>query len=391
MQDQTIKCPKCNTKIPLSETLTHQIKEDLEERLKREFKRERDEFVQKEKAKLWVVAQRKAKEKLAVELRDRERELADQKKRMKDLEDTEIKLRRAKRELEERERRAELELERRLDKVRDVTLKTIKKETAEEHRLKMQEKDKQMEQMKKTIDELKRKSEQGSQQVQGDAAEMNLRDILQTSFPTDTVSDVPTGVRGADLIQIVNTGQGKRAGTILWESKNTKAFSRDWVPKLRDDQAHAKSDICILATRAMPDGIETFGEMNGVLIVDLTFVIPLAKIIRKNIIRVSKMKQSLTGSGKKMEILYRYLLSPGFKSKIENIIQAFSSLKGELETERRAMHRIWSRREKQIDRVITSTSSLYGDLQGVTGDALPKIDTLELPDGESDDASEKLF
>lgn len=385
MQDQTIKCPDCGSLIPLSETLTYQIRNDIEQKLNEKLKQEKMLFIQKEKAKLLAIAQQKAQEKLQAEIKARDEEIDEQKKRLEELEKNELELRRQRRELEEQRRKLELEVERRIDEMRKQTVEKLQKNLEQQHRLKLSEKDKQMEQMRRQIEELKRKAEQGSQQVQGDALETDLKTLLQTHFPTDKIVDVPTGIGGADLIQTVHIQPGAEAGIILWEVKNTKTFNIDWIVKLKDDQSRVKADICILVTKILPDGIKSFGEVKGIFVVEFSYAVAFSRVLRDNLIAINKIKQSMKGSNQKMEFLYQYLLSPEFKNKIESIIGAFTSLKVELDREKRAMTALWARREKEIERVLTSTSSLYGDLQGATGDALPKIERLELTDGDDDE------
>lgn len=397
MNDQTIQCPKCGTPIPLSETLTKQLQSNIEKELAQKFAEEKEQFIKKEKVEMWQTAQLKAKEQLTGELKAREEEIAEQKKKLEELEKGELELRREKRLLEEDRRKLNLEVERRIDEVRKKTIDDIAKEKDEEHRMKDLEKEKQMEQMRRQIEELKRKSEQGSMQIQGDALENDLKAILTSQFPHDTITDVPTGVTGADLVQIINNQLGSKAGTLLWESKNTKIFSADWITKLKEDGVKAKADVCVLVTKAMPEGISTFGEMKGIYVVEWKYIVPLTAVLRGNILSLAAMRRTLEGSGQKMEYLYQYLISPEFKGKIESIINAFTTLKTELDREKRAMVSIWARREKEIDRVINSTSSLYGDLQGATGEALPKIEKLELGEGvvektnDDDDEAATLF
>jgi hypothetical protein len=317
--------------------------------------------------------------------------LAAQKEKEEELQEfqkRELELRRQKRELEDIARKTQIEADRRIDIAKKEMIEQLKKESDEEYRLKLLEKDKQMEQLTKTIQDLKRQSEQGSMQIQGDAAETDLKLLLQTNFPTDTVTDVPTGIKGADLVQTVKTQFGQTSGVLLWECKNTKGFNQEWLKKLKDDQVQAKADICVLVTKTLPENIKHFGNIDGVWVVESTYVLALTNALRIHMISLSKMKQSLVGSGQKMEFLYNYLLSSEFKNKIETIINAFSSLKNDLEAEKRAMNKIWSKREKELERVVTSTSSLYGDLQGATGETLPKIQSLELGDGSEETKSE---
>ncbi|OGK56712.1 hypothetical protein A3J15_02550 [Candidatus Roizmanbacteria bacterium RIFCSPLOWO2_02_FULL_38_10] len=378
MNDQTIKCPGCGLLIPLSETLTKQLHDDIESKLKLDLEKEKQLFFQKEKAKMWEIAQQKAKEKIAVEIQEKDEVLEEQKKRLSDLEKQEIDLRRAKREVEEKHKQMALAVERKIDEIQKQTSDKIRKELEDNSKLKLAEKEKQIDQMRKTIEDLKRKSDQGSMQIQGDALESDLKNLLSQNFPGDLIKDVPTGITGADLVQEINARNGVNTGIILWELKNTKAFSQIWVEKMRDDLAKAKADVAILVTRTLPEDIKIFGEVKGILVVEIAYVLPLVHVVRSNLIAMYKLRKSLDGGNKKMDYLYQYLLSPEFKAKIENIINAFSNLKEELDREKRAMTAIWARREKEIERVISSTAGLYGDLQGATDSALPKIDRLEL-------------
>lgn len=381
MQEQTITCPNCGTSIPLSKALTQQIDQNI--------RKEYDEKLHQEKINLWPkalkIAQEKAREKLDLELRDQQNQLTEQKKAIEEFKQEELKLRKEKRELEEAQKKIELESARKLDEERKKIAESERKKADEENHLKLLEKDKQMEMMKKTIADLKRTSEQGSMQIQGDVQEGYLKQILKAEFPIDIIDDVAVGKKGADLIQTVNSQTGKKAGIILWESKNTKDFKSDYIKKIKDDQIIAKADICILVTKTLPKEITNFSLLQGSFITNYQFVIPLSKILRSHLLKIASIKQSLVGKDKKMEFLYNYLLSSEFNNKMGHIINAFTTLKLDLEAEKRAMQRIWSKREKEIERVISNTSSFYGDLQGVIGSSLPKIPNLELPEGNNDD------
>lgn len=386
MNDQTITCPSCRYKFPLSETLAHQLRENIVREYDAKLTHDKKQWEEKEKAKLLIIAQQKAKEKTELELKDRDIHLQEQKKQIEEFEKRELNFRREKRLVEEERKKIELEIERRVDETRKQTIESFKKNQDETSRLKLLEKDKQLEMMHRTIEELKRKSEQGSMQIQGEVQEMDLKSLLTQEFPTDRIADVQVGVRGADLIQTVYAPRtGQKTGIILWESKNTKGFSLDWTKKLKDDQTRIKADVCILVTKTLPDEIKNFGPLDGVWVTNYECVIPLTRALRSQLISVNNVKQSLVGSGKKMEFLYSYLLSSEFKNKIENIVSAFVTLKNDLETEKRAMQRIWNKREKEIERVIVNTSGFYGDLQGVIGDSFPTISNLELPDKERKD------
>jgi len=435
MNDQMIICPECNAEIPLNIALTEKMEHQMEEKMKlklkaareesekkeklmmaeiekkekeiqfelakkeMEFKAKEEDFkrkeadqqkkieegIEKEREKIALEASKKAAKQVELQMKDLEIANKEKEDELKSMKEAELELRKQKREIEAREKNLALEMERKLDENRAKIAEEAKKEAIEEARLKIAEKDKQMEQLKKSLEDAKRKSEQGSMQIQGDVQENDLKILLESVFPVDNIADVPTGINGADLIQTVHTKFGQEAGIILWESKNTKAWSNNWIKKLKDDQAAAKADVCILISQVLPEGISDFGYVDGVWVCSYPSASSLASVLRTNILQVSKIKQSLVGKDQKMEMLYNYLSGNEFKNKMENIVSAFSGLKIELDKEKRAMQRIWSRREKEIDRVQMNTSGMYGDLQGIIGaSSLQTIDALELPEGENE-------
>lgn len=171
---------------------------------------------------------------------------------------------------------------------------------------------------------------------------------------------------------------GKKAGTIAWETKNTKTWSDLWVEKIKEDRLRVGADICIIASETLPNEITSFGLYRDIWVVKYDFVLPLATAIRSHLIEISKTRNSLKGKDEKMEIIYNYLISSEFKAKIENIIDAFNTMKNDLESEKRSFERIWNKREKQLTRVISNTAGLYGDMQGLIGSSLQSVGYLEL-------------
>lgn len=384
MNDQTITCPSCGQSIPLSETLTRQLHVQLQKEYESKLEKQRVDFEKNEKIALWNKAKIEAKKRIDIELKDSQNQLEEQKKEIEEFKVKELELRKAKRELEEEKKKVELEVTRRVDEERKKAVEIALKSQAEEYRFKMLEKDKQLEMTKRAMEEVKRKSEQGSMQIQGEVQEMDLRRMLNECFPVDKIQDVPTGIRGADLIHIVNNKYGQKAGIILWESKNTKKpFDKKWVVTLKENQGRVQADVGILATKVLPIGVSHSKNIDGILVVEYQYVIPITHMIRSHLIEIASIKQSLIDKGGKMEYLYKYLTSIQFTNKLEIMINFMSKLKEELESEKRAMQKIWGRREKEIERVIESTSSFYGHLEGVIGDKLPKISSLELAEGST--------
>jgi hypothetical protein len=229
------------------------------------------------------------------------------------------------------------------------------------------------------IEDLKRKATQGSQQAQGEIAELGLEAVLSSEFPQDQIAPVPKGVRGADVVQVVVDSQGRGCGTIAWEMKNTKNWSDGWLEKLRDDQRGLKADVAVIVSSVLPKGMERFGRVDGVWITESQCVLGLATALRSSLIHVAQARSVAEGRGTKMESLYSYLTGNEFRQRVEAVVEAFVSMQGDVEKERRSMESIWAKREKQITRAITGLAGMYGDMQGIVGAPLPKVAQLEMP------------
>ncbi len=222
--------------------------------------------------------------------------------------------------------------------------------------------------------------------------ELELEDLLRRHFPYDEIIPVPKGVHGGDTLQNVRDTAGCLCGSILWESKRTKAWSDAWLPKLRDDQRAAKAQIAAIVTLEMPKGLTTFASIDGVWVTSRACLFGLASALRAGLIEVAAAKRATEGRQEKMDLLYNYLSGPEFRHRVEGIVEAFMTLRQDLEIEKRAIQKIWAKREKQLDRAIANTAGLHGDLRGIVGASLPQIETLELPalSDESDKAADDL-
>jgi len=437
MPDNKIICPNCQFEFEPTDALTKQIKSHLEAefslkskeienklleqqkileskaKILDDEKKKNDElilaknkeFEAKTKAEMnqkWSEMETNLKQKIElesrskieIELKDLKAQNEENKKKLEASNLQELELRKQTRELEEKQKNVELEMQRQLDQERKSIFEKARIELDEVMRLKMAEKDKQMEQLKNSLEDAQRKAQQGSMQIQGDVQENELKNILTQNFPTDKIADVATGLKGADLIHDIFSVAGQNIGKIIWESKRTKTWSDDWIKKLKDDQSAAQADMAILATQVLPDELKTYGYYKGVWVVhyDLAHILALTGVLRHTLQEVFNVKNAMVGRGEKMEYLYNYLSGSQFKNKMENIVSAFSSMKEDLESEKRALMRIWAKRDKEITRVIESTSGLYGDLQGVIGGALQTIPSLELANLESKEGgSGELF
>jgi hypothetical protein len=272
-----------------------------------------------------------------------------------------------------------------MKKEQEITQKVSQEVTGQlgdKYKLQIAEKDKKLSDAEKAIDDLTRKLQQGSQQSQGEILEVELEELLRQTFIYDEIIPVAKGDNGADVIQKVKNNFGKVCGTIVWESKRTKNWTDTWIPKLKDDKRREKADLAVIVSIVMPEDIKTFGLRDGVMVVNFNSVIALTTILRSQLIDLSNARTSGEDRGKKSEIVYNYLTSNDFKQRIEVWLEYFTSRQKELNTEKAYFTKKWEKEEKSMQKVYLNTAGIYGDLQGLIGTALPKIDMLELPEGE---------
>jgi hypothetical protein len=255
-------------------------------------------------------------------------------------------------------------------------------------RLKQKELEKQRDDAKQVADELRRRMEQGSQQAQGEALELTLEAELAFRFPTDRVEPIANGAFGADILHTIILADGRNCGSITWETKNAQSWNGKWLDKLRTDVIRSKSEFGVLVSTALPEGVKYFDQVNGMYICSLSVWFAVASMLRQQVINLAFARASAEGRDQKMDVVYRYLTGPEFRERVNAIIQTFVGMQDQLNKEKRALMKHWSRRDKQIQTVLTGLSGMYGDLQGIIGTAsLPEIETLEITDLEDDDDS----
>lgn len=347
---------------------------ELDER-EQKLNLEVDTRLEEQKKKIYETA----KESAAVEIRDLKDQLSQKSRELDEARKIELEARKRLREVEDKERNLTLEIERKVAQEREQIASQARTTVEEEFRLKAREKDLVIEGLKKQIDELKRKAEQGSNQLQGEAQEIELYELLSATFKYDTITRVRKGKEGADDLMEVHNQNGVACGSILFESKRTKAWSDNWIEKAKNDQREAKADLVVIVSRVLPKDIPHIGQHEGVWICDLQSAIGLATALREALLAVSHARAALAGKNEKMELIYQYLSGPEFKRRIEAIIEAFRYMKEDLEAEKRATYKRWAEREKQIDKVTSNAAGLYGDISGIVAGILPEIKALELP------------
>lgn len=286
---------------------------------------------------------------------------------------------RRQRALDEEKRELDLTVEKRVQASVDDIRTRARQEADEAARLRVLEKDQTIESMARTIEELKRKAEQGSQQSQGEVLELELEELLRARFPTDIIEPVGKGELGSDVVQQVNGSIGQAAGIILWESKRTKAWSEGWLAKLRDDQRRCGADIALIISQALPKHVEHFDLVDGVWIAHPRCAVPVAVALRQTLVEINSSRLVQQGQQTKMEQVYQYLTGLKFRQRVEAVVEKFNDMREDLDRERKFMGRQWAKRETQILSVIESTVGMVGDLQAIAGKAMPEIPSLDMP------------
>ena len=371
-----IKCPNCGTEFELNESLKNEVEKELRGKMMDWQKKKEDEF-EKQRTALINDTLRKATDDTVVKIKALEEESRIKTEQLQTLQKKELDLLRDKNALEEKQKNLEVEIEKRfLEKRKEIEESAIKKEQ-EIFDLKTKEYKLQMEQQQKLIEELKRKSEQGSMQLQGESQELLLEEILQSYFPFDIIEEVEKGVEGADCIQVIRNNSNTICGKIIYESKRTKAWSNGWIDKLKADMRNSGSDVAILVTQVFPKDMEKFGEKDGVWICTFNEVSSVAQLLRNGIIKIYEAQKSQENKGDKMQLLYNYLTGIEFRGQMESIVEGFMAMKQSIMKERIQMEKLWKEREKQLEKVLLSTSGLYGSVKGIAGAGVSNIPLLD--------------
>ncbi|MDE0969893.1 MAG: DUF2130 domain-containing protein [Octadecabacter sp.] len=375
MSDLKIQCPTCSSEIELTEQLAGPLVADLKSTFK-------DELAKREVQTAQSIAEAETRAKLA----GKAEASADQIALQERVKEQDAKLRSAqaaqaaamKREQELKDKEAEIDLtvQKMVAVERDELSERLSKDADEKAALKVAEQAQMIDGMKKQIEALKQKSEQGSMQTQGEAAEMVLEETLAQAFPQDGFSPVAKGVGGADIRQDV-MANGAIAGRILWESKRTKNWTAGWLAKLRDDQRASGCEVAVITSMALPDGVDSFGIVDGIWVCSPRYAVPLATSLRHGLIEVAGAKGRAAGQETKMEMVYDYLTGTQFKQRVDAIVERFEDMQDNLRKERIFIEKQWALRAKQIDLVIASTVGMHGDLQGIAGRSMPEIESLD--------------
>ncbi len=403
-----VKCPSCSHSFPLEEAIGKEYEQELRDKMiawqkkkDEEFQKKEEEFKVQQKDLALKYEQQFAQEKLKIEEGVRISIASDFENKLIFLENTnkenqeklklagqkELDFIRKEQDLKIRAEEMELEIQRKMQTERNQIVEQIKKQEIEknllketEHQLRVKELEKQLEDQKKLADEMRRKAEQGSMQLQGEVQELILEELLKSTFPFDAIGEVGKGVRGADCIQTVRNKSGQDCGKIIYESKRTKDFSNEWIDKLKKDMRGAGIDVAVIVTQSYPKGMNCFGEKDGVWICSFEEVKAVAFVLRDGIIRLSNATKSQENRGDKMHMLYDYLTGAEFSEQWKAIREGYMSMRLSIHKERDAMEKMWKMREKQLDKVLLNASSIKGSIEGIAG-----ADTISLSLSDEED------
>ena len=374
--EPTIKCPKCKTEIKLTDAVAGPMlkvaQKDFEQRLENAIKIAKTQADKEAVDSLQSTLDEQDKEAKALRsrLREKEGKLADaQKEQASFLEQ--------RRKLEDSQREIDLTIQKKVDAGTAAIRAQASLQAERNIGLKVTEREETIKSMRLEIDNLVRKAEQGSQQSQGEALEVEIEGLLSSTFPFDEIVPVAKGVHGGDILQQVRNPSGKDCGSILWELKRTKTWSDSWLPKLREDQRQAKAEVAILVTQVLPKGVGSFDIKERVWITQPATVVPLATLLRQKLIEVALARQSVEGMQSRSEMVYHYMTGQKFRQRVEAIVEAFSTMREDLNSEKKAVTKGWAKRETQIERVMQGTVGMYGDLQGIAGKEVGEVKGLE--------------
>ncbi len=407
-----IVCPKCGHEFNVEDVLAQQIEEKYRNEMNKSITKIQEEYAKKEntiRQKESDLRQQQAgidqlvAEKLKSEsdkaarflksqfeqqyekqLKTLSDEAASAKKEISDLKTAKIENEQLKRKLKDQEQDLALKFEQKLSELIKQETESIQKRESERVELKLKEREELIGSLRKQVDEMSRKAEQGSVQMQGEVQELAVAEILRNLFPVDLIEEVGKGIRGADVIHTVRNRFGTDCGKILYESKRTKTFVQDWIPKLKADALTVKADALVIITEALPEGIEKIGHKDGVWICTYFDFRGLVIVLRENLIKISEAYSSQTNKGEKMQMLYDYLTSNEFMMQVSAIVEGFSDLQDSYIREKRAMERIWKEREKQLEKVLLNTNHFIGSIKGIAGSSIPRLKEI----GASDNPQE---
>lgn len=420
--NQHIKCPSCGENIDVNSILIQQLETEIHQKLKVSFDEKKQKVTEEslafqEEKKLFELQKLNEKElfdeQLNSQLKEQEKileakikkqlteeqsaqlnimqaELNEKSQKLIELNASKAEIEKLKREKNEMQGIADIAAQEKMSVILSQEKEKIQKAADEKNELKLKELQKKIDDQRLLTEEMKRKQEQGSMQLQGEVQELAIEEWLQQQYPLDTIDEIKKGARGGDCIQIVNTRTTQNCGKIYYESKRTKKFEAIWIDKFKADMRVKGADIGVIVTESMPTEMDRMGLKDGVYICTFQEFKSLSGILRESIIQINSATTSQLDSGDKMHILYDYLTSNIFRMQVEAIVEGFTAMKTAIESEKRSMYRIWKEREKQIEKVTINTIEMHASIRGIAGTAIQAVKALELTSEEIDTDTDSI-
>lgn len=403
--NSTITCPNCKYEFPIESALSQKIEDDIKSRYLKRYNEDKQKF-ETEKAQLAKEAElikiqgenqeqiladklrlaksqleqeaiKKAASEMALQMEMLNKELTDKSQKLKESQVKELELMQKEKQIKEREESLKLDMEKQMVARQKEIEDRVKKMESERSDLKIKELEKKLTDQAELVETMRRKAEQGSMQLQGEVLELALEELLKATFPLDSIEEVAKGVKGADCVQHIKNNMGDFCGKIIYESKRTKAFTNEWIEKLKRDMRAQQADIAVIVTETLPKDMDSFGFKDGVWICRFTDVKPLAFLLRDSLLKIHTALISQENKGEKMQMLYNYLTANEFRQNIEAVVEGFLALKDGITREKIQMEKIWKEREKQLDKVLLNTTQFYGSIKGIAGNAVGDLKMLE--------------
>lgn len=373
-----IICPNCKNEIEISQAIEHKIQEEVLEKAHAKYREE----LEKQKKEIEDKAEKRIKDELELKFKDSQNALDESKEQNRGLRDQLLEITKQLRFLKQKDEERELEMQKKLTLEREKIQEEIVKVEKERFGLEIAEVKKQLDDTKKALEDAQRKAAQKSQQLQGEILELELEKLLHDSFPQDEVEPVAKGVSGADIKQIVKSPRGIVCGVILWESKRTKEWSDKWLVELKKDLRAQKANIPVIVSTALPkDARDGFGNKDGVFICSYQLVLPIAALLRKNLLELEYQKLVSLNRESKSDILYSYIINHEFKQQLEILIESYKAIVDQIVKERMVFEKSWKQRETQAQRIVMSVANIVGNIQGKIGASMLTIKGLELENG----------
>jgi hypothetical protein len=391
MSNYNVTCPKCQHNFEPTDAIREEVEKELRGKMTDWQKKKEEEtnaLLAEQKTKIQNELTEQLKKNITGEYEHKLKLMQDNEanmnKQVNEFRQKELEFLKQVQAIQTKEAELELELQRKLNTERESLKAQIQKEEAErlsikdqEYALKVKELEKQLEDQRKLAEEMRRKAEQGSMQMQGEVQELLLEELLKTSFPFDQISEVGKGVRGADCIQLVRNSLGQEAGKIIYESKRTKDFNQEWIDKLKADMRSQGADIAVIVTQTFPKELDRFGEKDGVYICSFQEVKSVALLLRNAMLKIHDVKKSQVNKGDKMSFLYDYLTSNEFSEQWKAVGEGFRQMRSSIQKERDAMEKLWKAREKQLEKVLLNAMHIKGSIEGIAGADAIHLDLLE--------------